>query len=65
MHKIENKSLWKEEMSYDGDTGIWVEYFSTNNTRSSAIIFVVPGNTLFFLLGFPSAIKFSSMEWIL
>ena len=21
MHKIENKSLWKEEMSYDGD--IW------------------------------------------
>ena len=28
MHKIENKSLWKEEMSYGGDTvlgKIWVE----------------------------------------
>ena len=27
MHKIENKSLWKEEMSYV-ILGIWVEYIS-------------------------------------
>ena len=27
MHKIENKSLWKEEMSYGGDKlSIWVEH---------------------------------------
>ena len=27
MHKTENKSLWKEEMSYGGDT--WLEYMKS------------------------------------
>ena len=26
MHKIENKSLWKEEMSYGGDT--WYTWYT-------------------------------------
>ena len=36
MHKIENMSLWKEEMSYGGDTrvcgdtcSVWVEYLKS------------------------------------
>ena len=30
MHKIENNSLWKEEMSYGGDIlGVWVEYLKS------------------------------------
>ena len=32
MHKIENKSSWKEEMSYGGETWYmvyWVEYMKS------------------------------------
>ena len=53
MHKIENKSLWKEEMSYYGGDTLWVEHLkSFKNTLAFIGLYtfaslIRPSNDLF------------------